>query len=119
MDNLKKVRKSLTAFFFLCISDNIWDKVIFSLVVVAWFGATRLKWVSFLSDCLLGQVSVPFDLVKKHPKGQQTFALMTKDKVTGSLTTEVRASSQLTYDIMTFYYDRYSLILLMCLKFSC
>ncbi|XP_029923970.1 C2 domain-containing protein 2 isoform X2 [Myripristis murdjan] len=37
---------------------------------------------------LLGQVSVPFDLVKKQPKGQQTFALMTKDLVTGSLTTE-------------------------------
>lgn len=37
---------------------------------------------------LLGQVSVPFDLVKKQPKGQQTFALMTKDVVTGSLTTE-------------------------------
>ncbi|CAB1442638.1 unnamed protein product [Pleuronectes platessa] len=39
-------------------------------------------------NSLLGQVSVPFDLVKKHPKGQQTFALMTKDTVTGSLTTE-------------------------------
>lgn len=39
-------------------------------------------------SCLLGQVSVPFDLVKKEPKGQQTFALMTKDVVTGSLTTE-------------------------------
>uniref|UniRef100_A0A8C6TUP1 C2 calcium dependent domain containing 2 n=1 Tax=Neogobius melanostomus TaxID=47308 RepID=A0A8C6TUP1_9GOBI len=37
---------------------------------------------------LLGQVSVPFDLVKKQPKGQQTFALKTKDVVTGSLTTE-------------------------------
>lgn len=37
---------------------------------------------------LLGQVLVPFDLVKKQPKGQQTFALMTKDVVTGSLTTE-------------------------------
>ncbi|XP_026075747.1 C2 domain-containing protein 2-like isoform X1 [Carassius auratus] len=37
---------------------------------------------------LLGQVSVPFDLVKKHPKGQQTFSLMVKDQVTGSLTTE-------------------------------
>ncbi|XP_072230839.1 C2 domain-containing protein 2 [Leuresthes tenuis] len=37
---------------------------------------------------LLGQVSVPFDLVKKEPKGQQTFALMTKDMVTGSLTTD-------------------------------
>ncbi|XP_068577312.1 C2 domain-containing protein 2 [Cebidichthys violaceus] len=36
----------------------------------------------------LGQVSVPFDLVKKQPKGQQTFALMTKDVVTGSLTTD-------------------------------
>lgn len=42
------------------------------------------------ADCLLGQVSVPFDLVKKHPKGQQTFALQTKDGVVGSLTTEVR-----------------------------
>ncbi|AWP00477.1 putative C2 domain-containing protein 2 [Scophthalmus maximus] len=39
-------------------------------------------------NSLLGQVSVPFDLVKKHPKGQQTFALMTKDTSTGSLTTE-------------------------------
>ncbi|XP_074529081.1 C2 domain-containing protein 2 isoform X1 [Halichoeres trimaculatus] len=39
-------------------------------------------------NSLLGQVSVPFDLVKKQPKGQQTFALMTKDTVTGSLTTE-------------------------------
>ncbi|XP_031166548.1 C2 domain-containing protein 2 isoform X1 [Sander lucioperca] len=37
---------------------------------------------------LLGRVSVPFDLVKKQPKGQQTFALMTKDVVTGSLTTD-------------------------------
>ncbi|XP_043106673.1 C2 domain-containing protein 2 [Puntigrus tetrazona] len=41
-----------------------------------------------LENDLLGQVSVPFDLVKKHPKGQQTFSLMTKDQVTGSLTTE-------------------------------
>ncbi|XP_038154903.1 C2 domain-containing protein 2 isoform X2 [Cyprinodon tularosa] len=39
-------------------------------------------------DSLLGQVCLPFDLVKKHPKGQQTFALKTKDTVTGSLTTE-------------------------------
>lgn len=33
---------------------------------------------------------MPFDLVKKQPKGHQTFALMTKDVVTGSLTTDVR-----------------------------
>ncbi|KAM3869571.1 C2 domain-containing protein 2 [Diretmus argenteus] len=39
-------------------------------------------------NSLLGQVLVPFDLVKKQPKGQQTFALVTKDVVTGSLTTE-------------------------------
>ncbi|KAG7224461.1 hypothetical protein INR49_015059 [Caranx melampygus] len=39
-------------------------------------------------NCLLGRVSVPFDLVKKQPKGQQTFALMTKDTMTGSLTTD-------------------------------
>ncbi|XP_041657772.1 C2 domain-containing protein 2 [Cheilinus undulatus] len=39
-------------------------------------------------NSLLGQVSVPFDLVKKQPKGQQTFALMTKDTATGSLTTD-------------------------------
>uniref|UniRef100_A0A3Q4I2C6 C2 calcium dependent domain containing 2 n=1 Tax=Neolamprologus brichardi TaxID=32507 RepID=A0A3Q4I2C6_NEOBR len=37
---------------------------------------------------LLGQVLVPFDLVKKHPKGQRTFELITKDVVTGSLTTD-------------------------------
>ncbi|XP_069003154.1 C2 domain-containing protein 2 isoform X1 [Embiotoca jacksoni] len=39
-------------------------------------------------NSLLGQVSVPFDLVKKEPKGQQTFALKAKDTVTGSLTTD-------------------------------
>ncbi|XP_017543945.2 C2 domain-containing protein 2 isoform X2 [Pygocentrus nattereri] len=37
---------------------------------------------------LLGQVCVPFDLVKRHPRGQQTFALMNNDQVTGSLTSE-------------------------------
>ncbi|XP_028839809.1 C2 domain-containing protein 2 isoform X2 [Denticeps clupeoides] len=37
---------------------------------------------------LIGQVSVPFDLVKKQPKGQHSFELMTKDEVVGSLTTE-------------------------------
>lgn len=47
----------------------------------------------FSADSLLGQVSVPFDLVKKHPKGQQTFALQTKDGVVGSLTTEVRTAT--------------------------
>lgn len=39
-------------------------------------------------NSLLGHVSVPFDLVKKQPRGQQTFALKTKDVVTGSLTTD-------------------------------
>lgn len=47
----------------------------------------------FSEDSLLGQVSVPFDLVKKHPKGQQTFALKTKDGAVGSLTTEVRTAT--------------------------
>ncbi|XP_051540297.1 C2 domain-containing protein 2-like isoform X2 [Myxocyprinus asiaticus] len=37
---------------------------------------------------LLGQVSVPFDLVRKQPEGQHAFSLMTKDQVTGSLATE-------------------------------
>nr|XP_046178854.1 C2 domain-containing protein 2-like isoform X1 [Oncorhynchus gorbuscha] len=39
-------------------------------------------------NSLMGQVSVPFHLVKKQPKGQQTFALISKDQVTGSLTAE-------------------------------
>ncbi|XP_036450857.1 C2 domain-containing protein 2 isoform X2 [Colossoma macropomum] len=43
---------------------------------------------SALESCLLGQVCVPFDLVKRHPRGQQTFALMDADRVTGSLTSE-------------------------------
>ena len=52
--------------------------------------AIRLKNVLLVfPDSLLGQVSVPFHLAKMQPKGQQTFALMTKDQVTGSLTTEV------------------------------
>ncbi|KAL4608751.1 hypothetical protein GN956_G24853 [Arapaima gigas] len=38
---------------------------------------------------LLGEISVPFDLVKKHPKGQQTFPLMAKDHVTGSFSAEM------------------------------
>ncbi|XP_076875607.1 C2 domain-containing protein 2 isoform X2 [Brachyhypopomus gauderio] len=37
---------------------------------------------------LLGQVCVPIDLVKKHPRGQQTFDLTSADRVTGSLTAE-------------------------------
>ncbi|XP_061104510.1 C2 domain-containing protein 2 [Conger conger] len=41
-------------------------------------------------SALIGQVSVPFDLVKKQPKGQQTFALMNKDQVAGTLSTEFR-----------------------------
>ncbi|KAJ8342559.1 hypothetical protein SKAU_G00324870 [Synaphobranchus kaupii] len=41
-------------------------------------------------SALLGQVSVPFDLVKKQPKGQQSFALMNKDQVVGTLSTEFR-----------------------------
>lgn len=64
----------------------------------------------FFSDSLLGQVSVPFDLVKKQPKGQQTFALMTKDGVTGSLTTEVRPSHT--------NINRYSKILFICLRYT-
>ncbi|KAL7846296.1 hypothetical protein SRHO_G00212760, partial [Serrasalmus rhombeus] len=43
---------------------------------------------SIPESCLLGQVCVPFDLVKRHPRGQQTFALMNNDQVTGSLTSE-------------------------------
>uniref|UniRef100_A0A4W5NHA9 C2 calcium dependent domain containing 2 n=1 Tax=Hucho hucho TaxID=62062 RepID=A0A4W5NHA9_9TELE len=39
-------------------------------------------------NSLMGRVSVPFDLVKKRPKGQQTFALMSEDHMTGSLTAE-------------------------------
>ncbi|KAF3706725.1 C2 domain-containing protein 2 Transmembrane protein 24-like [Channa argus] len=39
-------------------------------------------------NSLLGEMVVHFDLVKKQPKGQQTFALMTKDTVIGSLTTD-------------------------------
>lgn len=48
---------------------------------------------------------MPFDLVKKQPKGQQTFALMTKDIVTGSLITDVRPSSQLTGYNHTFAFN--------------
>ncbi|XP_007259484.3 C2 domain-containing protein 2 isoform X2 [Astyanax mexicanus] len=39
-------------------------------------------------SCLLGQVCVPFNLVMRHPRGQQTFTLMNDDRVTGSLTSE-------------------------------
>lgn len=62
-----------------------------------------MMYVFSLSDCVLGQVSVPFDLVKKQPKGQQTFALMTKDSVTGSLTTDVSPTAPLT-SVKRYYY---------------
>ncbi|KAI4880438.1 hypothetical protein NFI96_018420 [Prochilodus magdalenae] len=39
-------------------------------------------------SCFLGQVCVPFDLVKRQPRGQHTFALMNGEQVTGSLTSE-------------------------------
>ncbi|XP_023688863.2 C2 domain-containing protein 2 [Paramormyrops kingsleyae] len=41
-----------------------------------------------LESSLVGEVLVPFNLVKKHPAGLQTFALKAKDKVVGSLSTE-------------------------------
>ncbi|KAJ8266650.1 hypothetical protein GJAV_G00133040 [Gymnothorax javanicus] len=41
-------------------------------------------------SALIGQISVPIDLVKKQPKGLQTFALMNKDQVAGTLATEFR-----------------------------
>ncbi|XP_035288135.1 C2 domain-containing protein 2 isoform X1 [Anguilla anguilla] len=41
-------------------------------------------------SALIGQVSVPFDLVKKQPKGQQTFALLNKDQEAGTLSTEFK-----------------------------
>ncbi|XP_048872043.1 C2 domain-containing protein 2 [Brienomyrus brachyistius] len=41
-----------------------------------------------LESSLVGEVLVPFNLVKKHPAGLQTFALKAKDKVVGSLCTE-------------------------------
>uniref|UniRef100_A0A3B5KYX7 C2 calcium dependent domain containing 2 n=1 Tax=Xiphophorus couchianus TaxID=32473 RepID=A0A3B5KYX7_9TELE len=52
-------------------------------------GRSKELSVQLMNDgSLLGKVCVPFDLVTKQPKGQQTFALKTKDSVTGSLTTE-------------------------------
>ncbi|KAM9846553.1 C2 domain-containing protein 2 isoform 2-T2 [Aulostomus maculatus] len=57
-------------------------------------GQSKVLSINLMNDgqpqegSFIGQVSVPFDLIKKQPKGQQTFALMTKDVVTGSLTTE-------------------------------
>lgn len=38
---------------------------------------------------LVGEVLVLFNLVTKHPAGLQTFALKAKDKLVGSLSTEV------------------------------
>lgn len=60
-------------------------------------------------------MSVPFDLVKKHPKGQQTFSLMTKDIVTGSLTTDVRPFIPVNIGMLSYMFvfdiNRYSLLL--------
>uniref|UniRef100_A0A3Q4HPX4 C2 calcium dependent domain containing 2 n=1 Tax=Neolamprologus brichardi TaxID=32507 RepID=A0A3Q4HPX4_NEOBR len=67
-----------------------WDQpFIFSHVVpLAARVSVQLNQLFSVSESLLGQVLVPFDLVKKHPKGQRTFELITKDVVTGSLTTD-------------------------------
>lgn len=45
--------------------------------------------VSLLTGCVLGQVCVPFNLVKRSPRGEHTFTLMNTHQVIGSLTTEV------------------------------
>lgn len=96
MDKLKRVRKRL---FDIC--------VVFTMLKVFMSYDSHMLWYSrtkcfSLSDSLLGEMSVPFDLVKKQPKGQQTFALMTKDTVTGSLTTEVRSLSQFPFKIYRY-----------------
>lgn len=59
--------------------------------------SVQLNQLFSVSESLLGQVLVPFDLVKKHPKGQRTFELVTKDVVTGSLTTDVRPKKLIFY----------------------
>lgn len=66
------------------------------------FLCSRLNQLFSVSDSLLGQVLVPFDLVKKHPKGQRTFELVTKDVVTGSLTTDVRPKKLIFYRMFSF-----------------
>ncbi|KAF7701433.1 C2 domain-containing protein 2 isoform X1 [Silurus meridionalis] len=40
-------------------------------------------------SCVLGQVCVPFNLVKRSPRGENTFTLMNTHQVIGSLTTEL------------------------------
>ncbi|XP_060764168.1 C2 domain-containing protein 2 isoform X2 [Neoarius graeffei] len=40
-------------------------------------------------SCVLGQVCVPFNLVKRSPRGEHTFTLMNTHQVIGSLTTEL------------------------------
>lgn len=86
MDNLKRVRKSPESF-----NDKDFFFILFMSCDCHMLWYCQTKWgVLSLLESLLGQLSVPFDLVKKQPKGQQTFALMTKDMVTGSLTTDVR-----------------------------
>ncbi|KAG7322735.1 hypothetical protein KOW79_014081 [Hemibagrus wyckioides] len=40
-------------------------------------------------SCVLGQVCVPFNLVKRSPRGQHTFTLSNTHQVIGSLTTEL------------------------------
>lgn len=68
-----------------------------SAIKLLCFDPKRICSIFFLSSSgsLLGQLCVPLDLVKKHPKGQQTFALRTKDSVAGSLTAEVGPSAWL------------------------
>lgn len=85
---------------------------------VFYFNSSEIKWLyvlsleesvtfSFSSGSLLGQLCVPLDLVKKHPKGQQTFALRTKDSVAGSLTAEVGPSTWLPVTTSNAWTKRY------------
>ncbi|XP_053500648.1 C2 domain-containing protein 2 isoform X3 [Ictalurus furcatus] len=72
-------------------SDLVWDQpFIFELS-----GRSKELNVQLLDhgkppeSCVLGQVCVPFNLVKRIPRGLQTFTLMNTHQVIGSLTTEL------------------------------
>ncbi|TTS33140.1 C2 domain-containing protein 2 [Bagarius yarrelli] len=60
------------------------------IYLVQYFGVSRRGTRAGAAEgCVLGEVCVPFNLVKRSPRGQQTFTLINTHQDIGSLTTEL------------------------------
>lgn len=119
MDNLKKVRKSLTAFSFMYLWQYMRHGIFFTFCGGCMFWCHQIKLgVSPLRLLTWSGVSA-FRSCKEAP--QRTANICTHDQRQSDWITYYWGKSIIPVNLRHYdvCYDRYSLILLMCLKFSC